>query len=122
VTLALLFILLLVANFAVGFACGCWYIVHWRQKQLEQRGEEIDPLDFLRRAEAIQLRMSEVRSRCDRAAIDGDVDTMNACVREADLLLDNLRQLRLEQIAAEGNGYRGAFSEGGVVPPTMPDQ
>lgn len=103
-------VLALASAFFLGFAAGARYIVRWRRRQLE-KGEEVDPWEFTRRAEAIQIRMSEVQSRCERAAQRGDIETMDACTAEADVLLDNIRQLRLEQIEVQENGWRRPVRE-----------
>jgi hypothetical protein len=104
-TLALILAIASVA-FSAGFACGCLYLAEWRRRELAKRGEEVDPFEFTRRAEAIRLRMSEVRSRAERAKEQNDPATARACVTESELLLDSMRQLRLEQIEVQENGWR----------------
>jgi hypothetical protein len=67
---------------------------------------DIDPMSFVRRAEAVGVRMSEVHDRCNRAVDRGDLEAAEAARVEAELLVANLREIRLEQLEAENNGYR----------------
>lgn len=68
------------------------------------RRKRAEALAFVYRAEAISLRIDEVRERADAASARRDVDTLEACVAEAQLLAANMRELRLEQIASAFEG------------------
>jgi len=71
-----------------------------------QKQERIDPLSFLLRAQAVQLRMEGVEERARRAAAEGNLEAVEAASREHELLLDNVREIRLEQLEAQANDYR----------------
>jgi hypothetical protein len=58
-----------------------------------------NPLDFVVRAQAIKVRMDGLVDQARRAAERGDVEGTEAAKAEAELLLDNLREVRLEQLA-----------------------
>lgn len=67
--------------------------------------ERIDPVSFLRRSEAVTVRMSEVMERANEAEEREDLEALRACSAEAQLLVQNIRDIRLEQLEAEENGY-----------------
>lgn len=60
-----------------------------------------DPMEFLTRARLVQLQMDRVRDRAERAAERGDLDGCRAARAEGELLLENLRTIREEQLAEE---------------------
>ncbi len=82
--------------------------------------EDVDPLEFVRRAEAMQLRHDEVIAKVRRlsesatkAIAEGDppraeraIARMDDLKAESDLILTNIRNLRLEQIACQEAGWK----------------
>lgn len=71
-----------------------------------EKFEKIDPMEFVFRAEAIQTRLAQVLTRAKRYERSHDIEGLEAARDEAELLLDNMRELRLEQLAAVTDGYR----------------
>lgn len=80
-------------------------------RRRKPRYEEIDPMSFLRRAQAIQTRLGSVMTQARRAARDRDIEGLDAAALEGEFLLEQMRNLRLEQLAAEELGYRREIVE-----------
>lgn len=80
----------------------------WRRKP---RYEEIDPMSFLRRAQAIQTRLGSTMARAERYARGSDIEGLEAAEEEAEFLGEQMRNLRLEQLVAEELGYRREIVE-----------
>lgn len=68
--------------------------------------EDVDPFEFTRRAEGIQIRFDRCRDRAEKAAADGDMEALEAASAESELLLDNMRELRLEQLTVKQRGWK----------------
>ena len=57
-----------------------------------------DPLEFLHRAELVNLQMKRIRRRADRAAAAGDEIRVAACRDEMDVLVEAMETIREEQL------------------------
>lgn len=66
--------------------------------------EEVDPMSFARRAEIAHLRHKEVIEESQKAI--GDPEKFAALEAESELILKNVRDIRIEQMECQENGWR----------------
>jgi hypothetical protein len=66
--------------------------------------EDVDPMSFARRAEAAHMRHREIIEESKKA--EGDPEKFAALEAESELILKNVRDIRLEQMECQEHGWR----------------
>jgi hypothetical protein len=64
--------------------------------------EDVDPFEFMRRSEAMAIRHNQITEEAKTAS----GEKLDALEAESVLILNNIRELRLEQMECQENGWR----------------
>lgn len=86
------------------FCCGVLVAGRiYRMRGRDKLWEDVDPMSFVRRAEAMAIRHKAIIEEV-KSCTDGE--KLSALEAESQLILDNTRELRLEQMECQENGWR----------------
>lgn len=96
------------AVIAIGATTASGLLARQVRRLKEGSGDDVDPMSFLRRAQAVETQMVKVRNRAEAARRAGDVEGLEAALAEADLLVASVADIRLEQIACQERGWKTA--------------